>query len=424
MIKFDFNQNCCGCTACVNSCAKGAITMHRNDEGFMMPVVDETKCVDCGLCDKACPHLNTSEDRSNFSLESFKDKKAYLYYSNKEERKDSASGGFVYDAMKAVVDNGGLACGCVWNETLKAIHIVSDKHEDLLRMQSSKYVQSDMQGCYKQIKAALKSGRKIAFCGTPCQTAGLKQYLGKSDMSGLISICLICHGVASPGVWDRWVSVMEKKHNGKLVYVNMRDKSYKGYSTSYSKYTFIDEEKSEPSAKENVGHESYGANVDKKNPHTSLKNARYVGMPTYLADPYIFLFTDDLYLRHSCNRCQYKADNNGADIIVGDFYASTEGAGNLGCSCLIAMSDKGTDFIKSLDGTIKVSTYVQVGSVNSMLWKSVSEHPNRTAFFKRFKTEAYISESLFTDFLPMRFKVKKVLNQMGLFKVVRTLIGK
>ena len=424
MIKFDFNQNCCGCTACVNSCAKGAITMQQNDEGFMMPVVDESKCVDCGLCDKVCPHLNTSEDRSNFSLESFKDKKSYLYYSNKLERKDSASGGFVYDAMKAIVDNGGLACGCVWDENLRAVHIVSDKQEDLLHMQSSKYVQSDMQGCYKEIKVALKSGRKVVFCGTPCQTAGLKHYLGKADKTNLISICLICHGVASPGVWDRWKTVMEKKHHGKLIYVNMRDKSYKGYSTSYSKYTFIDKKKSEPLAHEKVGHASHGTNVDKSNPHTSLISTRNVGMPTYLADPYIFLFTDDLYLRHSCNQCQYKADNNGADIIVGDFYASTEGAGNLGCSCVIAMNEKGPEFIDSLDGTIKKSSYIQVGSVNSMLWKSVKEHPNRTAFFERYKAETEPSERLFTDFLPMKFKVKKVLNQLGLFSVARKLLGK
>lgn len=424
MIKFDFNQNCCGCTACVNSCAKGAITMQQNDEGFMMPVVDEAKCVDCGLCDKACPHLNTPDDRSNFSLESFKDKKSYLYYSNKAERKDSASGGFVYDAMNSVVDEGGLACGCVWDENLKAVHIVSGKHEDLLRMQSSKYVQSDMRGCYKDIRTALKSGHKVVFCGTPCQTAGLKHYLGKTDISNLISICLICHGVASPGVWNRWKAVMEKKHDGKLVYVNMRDKSYKGYSTSFCKYSFTDEKKSEPSNLKKVGRASHGVNVDNSSPHTSLTSTRNVGMPTYLADPYIFLFTDDLYLRHSCYQCQYKADNNGSDIIVGDFYASTEGAGNLGCSCLIAMNDKGSDFIGSLDGTIKESSYVQVGSVNSMLWKSVKEHPNRTCFFERYKAETEPSEQLFTDFLPMRFKVKKVLNRLGLFRLFRKFIGK
>lgn len=400
MINFDFDKDCCGCTACASSCAKGAITMQRNAEGFLMPVIDKDKCVDCGLCDKACPHLNTSTDRSQFSLNSFKDKKAYLYYSKADERKDSASGAFVYDAMRKVVAEGGVACGCVWDENITAVHIISDKQEDLRRMQSSKYVQSNMQDSFREVKAALKSGRKVVFCGTPCQTAGLKTFLGKTDVSNLVSICLICHGVPSPAVWDAWKDIMERKYNGKLVDVNMRDKSYKGYATSYSKYTFG------PSGK--------------KESDESGKLKR-VGMPTYLADPYIFLFTDNLYLRHSCDHCHYKAENNGADIIVGDFYASTEGAVNLGCSCMIAMNSKGEEFITSLGGVLKDSDFVQVGSVNSMLWSSSPEHPNRREFFNRFATESP-SEKLFVDFLPFRFKVKKILNQMGVFSVVCKLI--
>ena len=102
MIHFDFDKDCCGCTACSNSCNHGAITMLPNKDGFLMPHVDESKCVDCGLCDKACPHLNTSTDRSQFSLESFKDKKAYLYFSKDSRRKESASGGFVFDLYKEV----------------------------------------------------------------------------------------------------------------------------------------------------------------------------------------------------------------------------------------------------------------------------------------------------------------------------------
>lgn len=403
MINFDFDKDCCGCTACANSCNHGAITMKANDEGFLMPHIDMEKCVDCGLCDKACPHLNTSTDRSQFSLESFKEKKAYLYFSKDLRRKESASSGFVYDIYNKVLADGGLICGCEWNDNIEAVHILSDSLVDLYKMQSSKYVQSNMQDCYRKIRKALREGRKVAFCGTPCQTAGLNSYLGKADRTNLISICVICHGVPSPGVWKVWKGIMEKKHKGRLVDVNMRDKSYKGYSTSYVRYAF-----STPQARD-------GRFSD---PHTSTK-LRNVGMPTYLSDPYVFLFTDDLYLRHSCNHCQYKANQNGADIIVGDFYQSTYAAGNDGCSCLYAMNEKGEEVIKRLSGEVMATDYRTIGSVNGMLWSSVSEHPRREEFFARYKNTLNPTESMFTDFLPMRFKVKKIMNQLGVFAFVR-----
>ena len=407
MIKFNFSNDCCGCTACANSCNYGAITMKANEEGFIMPSVDETKCVNCGLCDKACQHLNTNINTSCFSLESFAQKKAYLYFSYDQRRKDSASGGLVYDVYKKVLEVKGIVCGCVWNDKMEAVHILTDNTKEMHEMQSSKYVQSNMQDCYKQIRKFLREGRKVAFCGTPCQTAGLNSFLGKIDKSNLISICLICHGVPSPGVWNRWKNVLEKKYKGLLVDVNMRDKSYKGYSTSYVRYKF------------NFKPDNNGS-VKKSQTSTNLMN---VGMPTFLSDPYIFLFTDDLYLRHSCYHCQYKADQNAADIIVGDYYKSTSEAGNNGCYCVFAMNEKGDKIIIKLCGMVIPTDYRTIGSVNNMLWCSVTENPRRSDFFKRYSFDNESSEKLFTDFLPIRFKVKRLLYQFGLFNVTSKIIN-
>lgn len=406
MIDFDFNSDCCGCAACANSCVHGAIRMKYNDEGFLMPTVDTVRCVDCGLCDRVCPHLNTPIDQSHFSLQSFKTKSAYLYYSNDLARKNSASGGFVYDVYRKVLSDGGAVCGCVWNDRMEAIHIVTESENDLPRLQSSKYVQSNMRDCFKQIRQMLHNGRTVAFCGTPCQTAALNRFVSQAERAHLIAICLICHGVPSPGVWNRFKTTLSLVHHGTLTDCNMRDKSYRGYSTSYVRYTF----------KSLLDTESRNSDAQ------TSQSLRFIGRPTYLADPFIFLFTNNLFLRHSCSHCAYKAEQNGADVIVGDYYKSTPGADNLGCSCLLSMTEQGERMIRSLPGTLIQSDYITVGRVNSMLWQSSTENSRRAEFFTRYKHNDKPEMSLFTDFLPWKFHVKKILNKVGLFGISRRLL--
>ena len=50
-------DRCTGCTACLNVCPKDAISMERNEKGFLYPVIDTNKCVECGRCQKTC-HIN------------------------------------------------------------------------------------------------------------------------------------------------------------------------------------------------------------------------------------------------------------------------------------------------------------------------------------------------------------------------------
>ena len=399
MIDFDFEQYCCGCTSCANSCPVGAIQMHKNEEGFLMPVVDKDKCTDCGLCNKRCPYLNVNADIASFNLNDFSGKQAYLYYSNKTSRKDSASGGFVNDVFSKFVKEDGYVCGCVWDEELRATHIVSNNDSDLPKMQSSKYVQSDLSSCFKEIKELIKTGKKVVFCGTPCQTAGLRQYIGKlADTEQVVLICLICHGVPSPEVWDYYKKCLEKKFKAHMTNVNMRDKHTKGYALSYARYTF------------------------KKSVVSGRSLEMSVNWPTYLSDPYIFLFTDNLYLRNCCYHCKYKSVNTGADIIVGDFYASTTGAGNDGCSCLVAMTEKGNKTIQGLDGAIKESSIDEIGSVNGMICHSVAINHKRNQFFADLNNNPEMDMNLFKKYLPFRFYVKDILGRLGLFNVVRKII--
>ena len=58
MIVVKNKADCCGCTACYSVCPKKAISMQQDQEGFLYPFVEISKCIDCKLCDFACPIEN------------------------------------------------------------------------------------------------------------------------------------------------------------------------------------------------------------------------------------------------------------------------------------------------------------------------------------------------------------------------------
>ena len=45
-------SSCTGCKMCGDVCPKHCISFKEDIEGFFYPTVDESRCVDCGLCAK------------------------------------------------------------------------------------------------------------------------------------------------------------------------------------------------------------------------------------------------------------------------------------------------------------------------------------------------------------------------------------
>ena len=54
VMLFKNKAECCGCTACASICPQSAITMKEDEEGFLYPIIDELKCVNCKMCIKVC----------------------------------------------------------------------------------------------------------------------------------------------------------------------------------------------------------------------------------------------------------------------------------------------------------------------------------------------------------------------------------
>ena len=117
----------------------------------------------------------------------------------------------------------GVVFGASYDTDLQVRHVFIDKIDNIDNLRRSKYVQSQIGDCFKLINKFLRVGRKVLFVGTPCQVAGLHAYLGE-NCSGLTTADIICHGVPSPKVFQKYVHSISQSFNKKFIDINFRDK--------------------------------------------------------------------------------------------------------------------------------------------------------------------------------------------------------
>ncbi|NLJ14730.1 MAG: 4Fe-4S binding protein, partial [Ignavibacteria bacterium] len=144
-------ENCTGCSACKSVCPVNAIKMLEDIDGFLVPIVDDDICIKCGKCIRVCP---ANKDRKSKKTSSFPITYAAI---NKEREclKVSSSGGIFPVIANKILNNNGVVFGCAWSEQLKAEHIFIEGHNDLTKLQGSKYVQSYIGNSYINAKEFL-----------------------------------------------------------------------------------------------------------------------------------------------------------------------------------------------------------------------------------------------------------------------------
>lgn len=106
---------CTGCKMCADICPKNCISFNEDDEGFFYPIVDDARCVDCGLCKKKCPGLNQSyNEKTNVAISAFA--------SEQNVKATGSSGGIFYLLAANAIDNGSVVYGAAFDGQLKLRH--------------------------------------------------------------------------------------------------------------------------------------------------------------------------------------------------------------------------------------------------------------------------------------------------------------
>ena len=356
MIEIIEKSKCSGCKACYNICPNNCIDMIMDEEGFWYPKVDKTTCIQCDLCEKICPELNVYNNDRYF------DRPIVLAAWNKDEnkRRESSSGGIFTSIAEWIISNDGVVFGAGFDDAFNVIHKEIVSFEGLEDLRGSKYVQSDINETYRKAKYHLENNKSVLFTGTPCQVAGLHNYLGR-DYANLYTCDLVCHGVPSPKVFDKYKKTLEQQHESNIQRIAFRHKKYGWKLFSVSLKFFNDTEYSK----------------------------------TLREDPYMLGFLRNYYLRPSCYTCTYARLPRTADITLGDYWGVANKYPELdddkGTSLLLVNSERGKYILENCMETLSIHDGDLDYAIrhNPCIIKPVDEPEKRQKFFKDFNSKDF-----------------------------------
>lgn len=359
---------CSGCGACAAACPKNCIEMTADSEGFRYPIIEQAQCVSCQTCETVCPIISPphlSQETTAVAAQS----------QNNVIRKESSSGGVFSALAEYVLTKGGLICAAIYDEKQRVSHIIIDKPDGIRAMCGAKYAQSRAENCFSRIKKELQEDRYVLFVGTPCQTAGLSQYLGRTYET-LILVDMICHGVPSPKVWEKYLRERQASDapQSEFQNINLRDKE-----SGWSRY-------------------SYSVKIQ-------YRNGVVYQMPQG-QDWFMRGFVQNLFLRPSCSQCSSKGIERCSDLTLGDCWGiwdiAPEFDDNRGTSLVLIHSKKGQqlwDNISSGFRTCSLSTDQAIAQNPSAVSSSVP-HPNREQFFNGLSSDQSITDLVQTCLVP------------------------
>lgn len=295
-------------------------------------------------------------------------------------RSNSRSGGIFTALSDKVLEDNGVVYGCILVNNINAVHFRAENKEQRNKMRGSKYIQSDLGDIFKSVKKDLDNDVYVLFSGTSCQIAGLKNYLNKNYVN-LICVDIVCHGVPSPLIWEKYVKWQEEKNKSLVTEIDFRNKVKFGWR----------------------------AHVET----LKMENGKTVN-----SDVFTMLFYKHNILRPSCYKCPFKKIHHPGDITIADYWGienvAPEFDDNKGVSLVLVNTDKGL----SLFDEVK----------NHILWKETKiensmQDPLRFPFPKPSTRDEFWNDFQSKDFDSFLYKYCDI-GLSGILKKIKRKIRK
>ena len=340
-------KDCSGCTACKEICPVSAIEMSLDEEGFLYPKIIESKCIQCGKCDKFCSFSSVPKRPGKGLPEAYGAK-----HNNLQTRMTSRSGGAFVAISDVILNRGGIVYGASMEKECVVRHIRANSAVERDMMKGAKYVQSDLTGIYKQVLDDLKSDKAVLFSGTPCQVAGLYSLLDQKKVPShnLFSCDLVCHGVPSPQVWADYCHYIEKRYHSRIVTADFRDKSF-GWDTHCESFV--------------------------------LENGKKI-----VSKDFADLFYSHIMFRPSCHNCHFANTRRVGDITLADFWGIEKSDSSFkdskGVSLVLVNSEKGKQLFSEAAKYMDIISCNVLNCLQPTLIKPSTPSANRELFWKNY----------------------------------------
>ena len=359
-------NTCNGCMGCVDCCPKQCISV-KDDIQTLNALIDEDKCVNCGLCKRVCPNITKQELKEPIIWKQG--------WANDDVRENSTSGGAAASLIKSFLESGGYVASCLFRQGDFPFEITNDAAV-AKRFVGSKYVKSNASNIYKKVIKRLKTD-KVLFIGLPCQVAALKNYVENQER--LYTVDLICHGTPSIKILDLFLKEKDIDIHS-LKDIRFRKKTDMGLFCDGKKLT-----------------------------------------PNCVIDEYLCAFLESIDYTQNCYSCLFATLNRVSDITIGDSWGTEyRKEEKRGVSLILVQSDKGEELLRGCGMELKMVDLNKAVENNHQLSYPSILSPKRQRFFYMLETGKSFRWSTFCT-LPKLVIKERIKHLLSIFRFTNRL---